>query len=77
MNSIDIDIETRSYKYLIARLNKISWAVDVSENGQYMVDSNWSNVVVITDKTEKFVDNWLYRTKDKRLGNYGVYTVDN
>lgn len=58
-----IDVETHSKSKLISRLRRLITTIDVQDGGAYREDAGYSQVHLDTVKTEREVDDWLYRTK--------------
>lgn len=64
IHRIGIDVTTRTQKRLIRRLAALKTTIDVQDGGVYREDTSYSQVHLITTKTEAEVDDWLYKTKD-------------
>ena len=63
MNHLGIDVRTKDKKRLIARLKGLVSTVSVEDGGAYYEDLSYSQVWLTTHKTEKELDDWLYKTR--------------
>lgn len=63
-NYLFIDVHTKDAKKLTRRLNRLKNTV-AADRGQYMFPgpTGYSMLMVVSDKTEEQMDNWLYNTK--------------
>jgi hypothetical protein len=56
-----IDIHTYDKKKLINRLKRLKWVESVEDGGEYWQDRECSQVWLTTNRTEKEIDDWLYK----------------
>lgn len=60
---LGIDVRTKDKKKLITRLRGLVSTVSVDDGGEYREDQSYSQVWLTTHKTEKELDEWLYKTR--------------
>lgn len=60
-NKFIIDVETKDVKILIRKLGKLSSTISIENGGMYCWDKDYSQVHLTTNKTEKELDEWLYK----------------
>lgn len=70
MNYI-IDVSTKSKGLLISQLKRLKWVDEVQDGGIYHACRGYSQVHLTTDKSEDFIDDWLYN-KSWKVDYIGV-----
>lgn len=75
LNNLIIDVATKDVYRLINALEKLATTKLVEDGGRYQEDKSYSQVHILTTKTESETEEWLY--KSKRNFNYiGVSSVN-
>lgn len=62
-NRFIIDIQTSAKLTVISRLKRLASTVSIEDGGTYREDSYYSQLHIVTLKSETELDKWLYDTK--------------
>ncbi len=75
---LGIDVVTRDATKLILRLNKLKTTIRTDNGGMYREDNSYTQIHVLTTKTEEELDDWLYRVKHdcEYVGTFTVTTTN-
>ena len=81
MPKVVIDLSPKSAKTMIvSKLRKLKTTVEVVDHGEYHfpAPTGWHKIILETTKTEKEVEDWLYKLTLPKLNfEYGTAEVDN
>jgi len=61
--SLGIDVRTKDAGRLRGRLARLKSTLEVSDGGAYREDPTYSQIHLVTTKTEDELDHWLWATK--------------
>ena len=70
ISTLGIDVKTADKRRLITRLKGLVSTVRVEDGGVYHEDPSYTQVWLTTHKTEKEVEDWLYKSGLDYVGTF-------
>lgn len=75
-HTMGIDVETRSKRNLIRRLNNLKTTIHARDGGEYHEDRSYSQIWLKTELTMDQVETWLYNLKGDYTDYIGCFLIE-